>query len=167
MMNTKRFILSLVMAWLLFVMIDFSAHATLLRHFWDKEFSVFKSKQELFCLIPFGYLSFLILTFLVGWVYTHFYRESGDVKKGISFGAIFGALFALATFFAWYSALNLPFLFILLVSFIYFVEIAVVGFTFSYLMHLASVKKRLWVLIVVVGGFVVSIILQNILPSSQ
>jgi len=168
MINKTRFILASIMAWLLFVMLDFLAHATLLSHFWAQEYHALKSKEELFQLIPFGYLSFLVLTLLVGWMYSRLFREGGSARKGLSFGAVFGGLFALATFLGWYSALNLPVLFILFISFVYFVEIAGVGFTFGYLMHPESVKKRVWALAgIITFGFVLSILLQNIMPSAQ
>jgi hypothetical protein len=168
MINKTRFILASVLAWLFFLMLDFMAHATLLNLFWAKEYPALKSKEELFRLIPLGYLSFLILTLLIGWVYIRFYREGGNAKKGLSFGAAFGGMFALATFLSWYSALNLPVLFVLLVSAVYFIEIAAVGFVYGYLLPPESVIKRVWLLSgVVLLGFVLSVILQNIMfPTS-
>jgi hypothetical protein len=68
----------------------------------------------------------------------------------------------------WYSALNLPALFILFISVVYFVEIVAVGFTYGYLIHPESVKKRVWVLIsIIIFGLVLSVILQNVMPSTQ
>ena len=164
MINKTRFILATVIAWLFFLMLDFLAHATLLSLFWANEYPALKSKEELFRLIPLGYLSFLILTFLIGWVYIRFYREGGNTKKGLSFGAAFGSLFALATFLGWYSALNLPVLFVLLISVVYFVEIAAVGFVYGYLLPPESVKKRVWLLVgMIILGFVLSVILQNVM----
>ena len=168
MINKSRFILTSILAWLVFVMLDFLAHATLLSHFWAQDYPAQKSKEELFRLIPLGYLSFLVLTLLVGWVYVRFYKESGGAKKGLSFGAVFGGLFALMTFLTWYSALNFPALFILLISVVYFVEIVAVGFTFGYLMHPESVKKRVWGLVgIIILGLVLSVILQNVMPSAR
>jgi hypothetical protein len=168
MVNKKRFILASVMAWLFFLMLDFMAHATLLNRFWAQEYPALKSKEELFRLIPFGYLSFLILTLLIGWIYIRFVKDGGTAKKGLTFGAAFGGLYALVTFLTWYSALNLPILFVLLISFVYFVEIVAVGFTFGFLLPPVSVKKRVWALAgIIFFGFVLSIIIQNIIPSAQ
>ncbi len=168
MINKTRFILASILAWLLILMLDFLAHATLLSHFWAQDYPAQKSKEELFRLIPFGYLSFLVLTLLVGWLYVRFYREEGNAKKGLSFGAVFGGLLALATFLSWYSALNLPAFFILLISIVYFVEVCAVGFTFGYLMHPKSVKKRVWGIVgIVLFGLVLSIILQNVMSSAR
>jgi hypothetical protein len=168
MIDKSRFILTSILAWIVFVMLDFLAHATLLSHFWAQDYPAQKSKEELFRLIPLGYLSFLILTLLVGWIYVRFYKEGGNAKKGLSFGALFGGLFALVTFLSWYAALNFPALFILLISIVYFVEITAVGFTFGYLMHPESVKKRVWGLIgIILFGLVLSIILQNVMSSAR
>lgn len=160
----KRFIITTLIAWLMFLMLDFLANASLLRNFWGQEYPALKSKEELFRLIPFGYISFLILTFLVGWVYTRFYQEKGSVKKGLCLGSVFGGLLALSLFLATYSAFNLPVVFILLMSAVYYIEIVAVSFCYGYLMYpIVTIKKRVWVLSgIIVAGFVLGIIVQNL-----
>lgn len=161
----RRFILATLMAWLLFVMIDFLAHASLLTSFWAKESAALKSKVELFRLIPIGYLSFFLLVLLVGWLYTRIFKSSESIKTGLSFGALFGGLFSLSIFLGWYSFLNLPVLFLFLVSLVYFLEILGVGFIYGYLLPPVSIKKRVWGLaVVILFGFILGIALQNILP---
>jgi len=160
----RRFVLTTFVAWLFFLMIDFLAHAVLLSSFWAQDLQALKSKDELFRLIPIGYLSFLILTFLFGWLYARLFKTDGDVKKGLAFGAICGGLFSLSNFLGWISFLNLPPLFLFLVSLVYFVEISGVGFVFGYLLHPASIKKRIWAIIsFIVFGFFLGIALQNII----
>jgi hypothetical protein len=145
-------------------MTDFLAHATLLRSHWEEGYSALKSQSELFRLIPSGYVSFLFLTLLVGWFYSILYKEKGSARNGLFFGAVFGSLFALSTFFGWYSVFNLPISFVFLASLVYFIEVAGVGFCYGYLMHTRTVKRRVWVLtIFVMSGFVISIVLQNVL----
>ncbi len=112
-MNTKRFILSVFLSWLLLLSLDFLAHASLLRSFWAMELAALKPLEDLFLLIPSGYLSFLLLTGLVGW----------------------------------FSFLNLSFLFLFLICFVYFIELMAVGLCFGYLMHPPKVKKRGWIII--------------------
>lgn len=149
-------------AWLLFLTIDFLAHAVLLKSIWAGNLHALKNKEDLFRLIPLGYLSFFILTFLVGWLYVRLFRTNGNAMKGLKFGAIFGGLFALSIFFGWFSFLNLPPVFLFLASFVYFVEIAAVGFTYGYFMHSVTIKKRLWALAgIIIFGFLLGIILQN------
>jgi hypothetical protein len=150
-------------AWLIFLMIDFLAHATLLKPFWDKEYPAIKSSDELFTLIPMGYAGFLLLTLLIGWIYVCIYGGSGNSKNGIDFGAVFGGLFSLSTFFSWYSAFELPVEFIFFVCLVYFIEILGVSWTFGYLYHPQSIKKRFWLVILIVFlGFVIAIVMQNV-----
>jgi hypothetical protein len=163
-MKKIRFLLTVFAAWLIFLMVDFLAHATVLKPFWDKGYSSLKSLEQLFVLIPFGYLSFLFLTLLIGWVYVRIYGVSGNSKKGIQFGILFGGLFALSTFLAWYAALDLPAEFVFFVSLVYFVEILGVSWIFGFLYHPQSIKKRFWlVMLIVFLGFVISVALQNLL----
>jgi hypothetical protein len=163
MVNKGRFVLTTIFAWLVFLALDFLAHAVLLNSFWAQDYQALKTKDELFRLIPFGYLSFLILTILLGWLYARLYKSDGDVKKGLAFGVFAGGLFALSNFFGWYSFLNLPPLLLLLTSLGYFVEISAIGLVFGYLLHAASIKKRIWIIVsIIVFGFFLGIVLQNI-----
>jgi hypothetical protein len=144
-------------------MLDFLVHAVILNSFWAREYPALKTKEELFHLIPFGYLSFLILTIMIGWLYTRLFKSNGNVKKGLAFGAIAGGLFALSNFFGWHSFLNLPPLFLFLASLGYFVEISSVGLVYGYLLHPSSIKTRAsFVASVVVFGFFLGIVFQNI-----
>lgn len=90
----RRFALTTFMAWLFFLMLDFLAHAVLLDSFWPQDPAALKSKDELFRLVPYGCLSFLILTFLVGWLYAQLFKTNGNTTKGF----VFSELFALAIF---------------------------------------------------------------------
>jgi hypothetical protein len=50
-----------------------------------------------------------------------------------------------------------------LASFVYFIEILGIGFTYGYLLPSVSVKKRVWGLTgVILLGFILGIALQNI-----
>lgn len=165
-MKKFRFFLTTFAAWLVFLMIDFLAHATLLKPFWDKGYSALKSLDQLFVLIPIGYLSFLFLTLLVGWVYVRIYGVRGNSKKGILFGILFGGLFSLSTFLAWYSALDLPAEFIFFISLVYFAEILGVSWTFGFLYHPQSIKKRFWLVMVIVFlGLMIAFVIQNVYPT--
>jgi hypothetical protein len=162
MITKQRFILSTFMAWLLFLMLDFLAHAGLLNALWAEDFPALKPKEDLFRLIPFGYLSFLILILLVGWLYVRHFNGHGGVKKGLIFGMSFGLLFALSISLGLYSFINLPFIFLLAVSLVYFVEISAVGLVYGFLLHPASIKKRVWGLFgIIFMGILLGIVLQN------
>jgi hypothetical protein len=129
--NKKRFFLTSFLAWLVFLALDFLAHAVLLNSFWAQDLPAFRSKDDLFQLIPFGYLSFLILTFLFGWLYVRIFETNGNSKKGLAFGTFCGGLLAISIFLGWYSFLNLPPLFLFLASLVYFLEISGVGLVFG------------------------------------
>lgn len=162
-MNKTRFAVTVFASWLVFLMIDFLSHATLLKSFWDREYSALRSLDELFLLIPFGYGGFLLLTVLAGWVYVRLYGVGGNVKKGVFFGVIFGGLFALSTFFTWYSAFDLPLLFNFLISLVYFIEIFGVSLVFGYLYHPRLIKKRFGlVLAAVFLGLAIGVAIQNV-----
>lgn len=163
MITKTRFIISTLMAWLVFLMLDFLAHAGLLNALWAKELPALKPEEELFLLIPFGYLSFFILTLLIGWLYVRLFKTAGSPKKGLIFGMSFGLLYALSIFLGWYSFINLPLLFLFLASLVYFVEISAVGLIYGFLLHPASIKKRVWGLFTVIFlGLVLGIIWQNV-----
>lgn len=51
-MNAKRFVLSVFLSWLLFISLDFLAHASILRSFWGEELAALKPQKDLFLLIP-------------------------------------------------------------------------------------------------------------------
>lgn len=163
-MKKSRFFWAAFAAWLVFLMIDFLAHATVLKTFWDKGYSALKPLDKLFILIPFGYLGFLVLTLLIGWVYVCIYGLSGNGIKGVRFGALFGGLFGLSTFLGWYSALDLPADFIFFISLVYFVEILGVSWIFGFLYQPQSIKKRFWLVIgIVFAGLVIGVAIQNVL----
>ena len=163
MISRGRIIPSVFFAWLVFLTLDFLAHASLLSSIWEQGHPALKAKGELFRLIPLGYLSFLFLTILVGWLYKRIFGSEGSAIKGLLFGATFGSLFALSNGLGWYSFLSLPLDFVVWVSLVYFVELAAVGLVFGLLMHPVSLRKRIWLLTgFVILGFVIGIVLQNL-----
>ena len=134
------------MAWLVFLAIDFLAHASLLRSIWEQGHPALKSESELFRLIPLGYLSFLLLTLLLGWLYKGIVGTEGNALKGLAFGAAFGLLFSLSNGLSWYSFLSLPLRFVTWPNLVYFIELTAVGLVFGLLLHPISIKKRVWLL---------------------
>ncbi len=62
-------------------MLDFLAHAILLKSIWTRNLVALKTQEELFRTIPFGCLSFLILTVLTGWLYANMFKTDGNVKN--------------------------------------------------------------------------------------
>jgi hypothetical protein len=159
----RRFVSTLILAWLVFLALDFLAHATLLRTLWAQDLAALKPTEELFRLIPFGYLSFLLLTLLLGVLYVRLFPDGGSPARGIAFGAFVGALFAASNFLGWYSAFDLPVVFLALVNLVYWLELSAAGLVFGLLIPPESIKKRAWLVMVVVFLILAaSIILQSL-----
>lgn len=119
-MDKRRFIVSTLIAWLIFIMIDFIAHASVLSPLWLEEQPALKPLDDLAKLIPAGYFSFLVLTALTGWMYTGVYKSNPGFGTNLKFGAIFGGLFGLSNFFGMYSFISLPALNLFANSVVYF-----------------------------------------------
>jgi hypothetical protein len=163
MIERSRFIPASIFAWLIVVMIDFLAHAVFLKPFWDQGYAALKTQQELFNYIPFGYLGYLFLLILLGWLYMRIH-QSGNFRTGLIFGAKFGMLFSIFTLFSWFSVFSLPAGFIVLVSLVFLIQLTAAGGVYGYLLHLQKIKKRYGVLVLVfILGLALGILLQNIL----
>lgn len=163
MISRGRVLLSLSLAWLVFLTIDFLAHAAVLAPLWGQGHPALKSQDDLFRFIPLGYLSFLLLTVLMAWLYQRINKSAGNLRKGLVFGALFGALFAGASFSGWYSFLSLPLRFVAWANLVYFVELTAVGAVLGLLLHPQPLKKRVWYLVIcIVSGFVAGIVVQNL-----
>lgn len=163
-MNKKRFIISTLLAWLIFVMIDFIWHASLLAEFWQEDHAALKPLKDLALLIPAGYLSFLILTFLSGGVYLKIYSEDPGFKKTLTFGALFGGLFSVSNIIGLYSYIELPILFLFLTNLAYFIEITAAVLVIRYIYFAEVIRKKvICILSIFFAGLIIGIILQNIL----
>ena len=92
-MNQKRFWVSTLLAWLVFIGIDFLIHAGLLENLWKEEVSAIKPLKDLAILIPGGYLSFLLLILLIGFVFIKIFPKQMPLKSALRFGVIFGFLY--------------------------------------------------------------------------
>ncbi len=159
-----RFVPASIFAWLIMVMIDFLAHAVLLKPYWDQGYAALKTQQELFKYIPFGYLGYLFLAILLGWLYMQMYKRGGRTIRGLEFGAKFGMLFSVFTFFAWYSVFSLPAGFIVFIGFAFLIQLTAAGGVYGYLLHVPNIKKRYGLLVLVfIAGVVLGIVLQNFL----
>ena len=98
MIKRRRFWITAILAWIVFIGIDFLFHASLLETLWQEEIELIKSAKDLFILIPVGYLSFFLLTVLVGYTFTKIYQEKPKRKEVIGFSLIFGLLFSVSNF---------------------------------------------------------------------
>lgn len=162
-MNKKRFWISTLLAWLVFIGIDFIIHAGLLENMWKEEVAAIKPIKELALLIPGGYLSFLLLTLLVGFVFIKIYPEQGTFKSALKFGIIFGLLFSLSNLLALFSYIRLPWAHLIFPNLGYFIEIVAVVLVYHGFFYPEKIKNKVWKPVAIFFILViVGVIIQNI-----
>ena len=135
-MNQKRFWISTLLAWLVFIGIDFLIHASLLENLWKEEISAIKPLKDLAILIPGGYLSFLLLTLLIGFVFIKIFPKQESFKNALTFGVIFGFLFSLSNLLGLFSYIRLPLDHLIFFNMGYFIEIIAVVLVYNSLFYL-------------------------------
>ena len=159
----KRFILSTLIGWALFLGIDFFFHASLLEEVWRAESEAIKPQLDLFVLIPAGYASFFLLTALLGYVYHRVYPEKPERRDALKFGLIVSSLYAIGNFLALYSYVNLPLVNLAVNHAVLFVECFSVVVVYYYTLHAEGLKRQAWVsLLICISLFMAGILLQNI-----
>ncbi len=162
--NTRRFWLTTLLAWLVFIGIDFLFHASILNELWKEEIDSFKPAIDLFFLIPLGYASFYLLTILVGYVFNKIYREKPSRKDVIIFSLIFGLLFSVSNFLGWYSFLSIPLKHLIFFNLVYLIEICVVVLIYYIAMFTGKYKKIVWRILLSFFILIISgIIIQNLI----
>lgn len=162
-MNKRKFIRSTFLAWIIFIGIDFLMHASILEKLWAEEIESIKSSLDLAILIPVGYLSFLLLTLLVGFVYIRLYPTKPEQKAVIRFSLLFGGLYALSNLLGMYSFVNIPVGHLMLFNLVYFIEIVAVVFVYYNTYYREKTKKQnLLYMIYFLALVMVGVIIQNL-----
>ena len=159
----KRIITAVVLSWLLFIGVDFLFHASLLAPLWKEDLPALKSLEELSILIPAGYLSFLLLTILIYFVYVRIFSSKPRFKESLTFGIIFGLLFSLSNLLGLYSYITLPIKHLIVFNLVYFIEVVVVVLSLHYILF--SEKRRKVVLFSLLYFFlllILGIVVQNL-----
>lgn len=133
-----------MIAWIVFIGIDFFFHASLLESLWQEEIEAIKPKIDLFILIPIGYLSFLLLTLLVGYSFTKIYPSKPSRKEAIVFSLIFGLLYSGSNFLALLSYVAIPLKHVMIFNLVYFIEILAIVFIFYKTLYNTKIKKMVW-----------------------
>ena len=162
MVLSTRFWVTVFCSWIVWIALDFLFHATQLAEMW-KDVPAFKSDEELFRLIPLGYLSFLTLILMMGIVFHKVFPEKPEINKFYGFGTWFITLFALSYFLGLYSFVNIPTLTLIKMSLVYWIEMAVVIHLFYQGFYNYSPKKLILIsLAIFLILLILSILLQNI-----
>ncbi len=152
-----------ILAWVVFIGIDFLFHASILESLWQEEIDSIKPTTDLFILIPMGYLSFLLLTILVGFTFTKIYPSKPEGMQVVRFSLIFGLLYSLSNLFGLYSYMNIPLKQLIIHNLVYFIEISAVVFIFYKSIYRKNLNKIIrysllaFFLLVVIG-----LIIQNL-----
>lgn len=163
MQNNRRFWSTTILAWIVFIGIDFLFHASLLESLWKGEIDAIKPTIDLFILIPMGYGSFLLLTLLVGYAFTKIYPSKPESKQVLKFALIFGLLYSIGNLLGMYSYVNIPLKHLILFNAVYFIEISAVVFVFYKVFYRETLKKITgYVLLVFFLLVIIGITIQNI-----
>jgi len=167
-MKTKvpliRQITAILIAWLIFIGLDFLFHAGLLEKLWNDPIPAIKSPENLAILIPAGYGSFLLLTGLIGFVFHRFFTEKPTLKKVMYFALLFGSLFSLSNLLGLYSFVAIPLKKLILINFVYFIEIITVSLTLYYITFSSSLKRSIWFAVLIFFILLIlGILFQNLL----
>ncbi len=160
----KRYLTAIMMAWIIFIGIDFLFHGGILASLWKEHIPVFKSTEDLTKLIPIAYFSFLLLTVLVGYLFFKIYNVKPALSEVLKFGTMFGLLFSFSNFLSLFSYLAIPFDRLLLFSFVSFIEIIFVTLSLYFTFFAVNLKKVIWYTIFCFILLLISgIVIQNIL----
>src|SRR6056297_3519420 len=88
----KRAVVAVLLAWLIFIAIDFLFHGSILRDLWDDHIPAILDLPILFRRIPFGYASFLVLVILLFHLLTRLHGRYPEPRQALVFGLTFGGL---------------------------------------------------------------------------
>ena len=166
-MNKKRFWVSTLLAWLVFIGIDFVIHAGLLENLWKKEIIAIKPLTDLAILIPGGYLSFLLLTLLIGFVFIKIFPKQETSKNVLKFGVIFASLFTLANILGIFSYIRIPLGHLIITNVGYFIEIIAVVLVYNSFLYPEKIKNKVWKPVAIFLFLVIlGVVIQNIFNQS-
>lgn len=161
--NFRKSAGAVLLAWLLFIGVDFLFHGSVLATFWQRDIEAIHQQETLFMLIPYGYASFLLLTVLIYYLIINVFGSHPELKGIIIFAVIFGILFSTSNLLGLYSYINIPLNHLVMSNLVYFIEIIVVSYSIYHTLTTERFMKALWkslgifILLVVVG-----IVVQNI-----
>jgi hypothetical protein len=127
----NRFWKTTLCAWILFIGIDFFFHAGLIYNLYAEKIPGLLADKDLFARIPLGYVGFLLLTILVGYIFNKIYRERLTRMELIKFGSLVAGLFSVSNFLALYSFLEIPLIHLTVFNIVYLIEIYAVIHSFN------------------------------------
>ena len=163
-MKMKRYVIAIIMAYIVFIGIDFLFHAGIFASIWKEDIAGFKSTKDLTNLIPIGYISFLLLTMLIGYLFFKIFKIKPPIIEAFKFGLIFGILFSLSNFLGLFSYIAIPLKQLIFVNLVSFIEIIFVTLSLYFTFFAINLKRVIWYTILCFILLLTSgILIQNIL----
>jgi hypothetical protein len=162
MVSKKRFWTATILAWVLFIGIDFLFHASLLKSLWEEDIPALKPLDELFVLIPAGYLSFFLLTLFTAYVFYRIFPKRPNGSESAVFSMIFAALFAVSNLLGLYSYVALPLKQLIAFNLVYFLEVFTVLIFLSRALYVKKISRTvIYTIIAFFALLITGLILQN------
>ena len=159
----KRYITGIIFAWILVIGVDFLFHASIFASLWSEDVAIFKSTKELSLLLPIGYLSFLFLSLLIGYLFFKIFKVKPTLKEVLIFGFIIGMLYLLINFSGLFSYVKIPVKQLIIFNLISFVEIIVITLSLYFTLFAKSLKRIVWLTILCFMLLLIcGIVVQNI-----
>jgi len=162
MFKESKFWKTAILAWVIFIGIDFFFHAAVFAQLWSEKVESFKTQAELFRLIPAGYGSFLLLTILIIFTFNQSFDSAPSFKRSVTFSLVFGLLFSVSYFLGLYSFLRIPASHLAAFSMVYFIEIFGVCMISHFSKMVSFRKLTLFTLSVFFFLIIIGILIQNL-----
>ena len=99
---------AIVSAWLVFLVLDFLAHAVILAAWWRATEAYWLPPMELFKRIPFGYAAFALFVGTMTWLLVRLRGPKPSMGEALRFGALAGLLAGAGSVMGTYSILDMP-----------------------------------------------------------
>jgi hypothetical protein len=152
-----------VSAWLVFVVLDFLAHAVLLAAWWRATEAYWLPPMELFARIPMAYGAFAIFVGTMTWLLVRLHGPRPGVAQALRFGGLAGLLAGLGSVLAAYSILPMPVSAIVVWTLSAVVEASGAAGAAAWTLGAPRAGRRVAVVLALaLAAFVVGVVLQNL-----
>jgi hypothetical protein len=150
-------------AWLVFLVLDFLAHAVVLAAWWRATESYWLPPMELFRRIPFGYGAFALLVGTMTWLLVRLRGPQPIVRDALRFGALAGLLAGAGSVMGAYSILPMPASTLVVWTVSTVVESAGAATAAAWTLRAPRPWRRvLLVFALTIALFVIGVVLQNV-----
>jgi hypothetical protein len=150
-------------AWLVFLVLDFLAHAVILASWWRATEAYWLPPMELFRRIPFGYGAFALFVGTMTWLLVRLRGPQPSMAEALRFGALAGLLAGAGSVMGAYSILAMPPSALLVWTVSTVLESMGAAAAAAWTLRAPRPQRRvLLVLLLTLVLFVIGVILQNL-----